>query len=276
MDAQNIDLRYDGRQGALGAWFSGGVLIDCGPSSCVRALLEGLGEARPRALLLTHVHLDHAGAAGALVARWPELPVYVHPLGAPHLVDPSRLIASARRVFGETLEPLFGEMLGVPAANVRVLADGESVAGLQCAFTPGHASHHVAFLDRASGLAYTGDLAGVRLTAGVVLPPTPPPEVDLRSWEHSLALLESWRASALALAHFGLVESPREHIALLREALERHERWAASGEEAFVSALHERLSATLAPSQVEDYEFVAMARQSALGLRRWLERRAPG
>jgi glyoxylase-like metal-dependent hydrolase (beta-lactamase superfamily II) len=274
VDAENIDLRYDGRPGALGAWLSRGVLIDCGPGTCVRRLLDGLGEARPRALVLTHIHLDHAGAAGALVARWPELPVYVHPAGAPHLVDPSKLIASARRVFGETLEPLFGEMLPVPAANVRALADGESAAGLQCAFTPGHASHHVAFLDRASGVAYTGDLAGVRLAEGAVLPPTPPPEVDLRLWESSLALLESWRPDALALAHFGLVESPGEHVALLREALERHERWAAAGEEAFVSALHEWLSASLAPPRVADYEFVAMARQSALGLRRWLAQRA--
>ena len=270
--AQNIELRYDGRRGVLGAWLVRGVLIDCGPASCVEDLLTGLGEQVPHALLLTHVHLDHAGAAGALVERWPELPVYVHPLGAPHLIDPTRLLASARRVFGEGLEPLLGPVRPVPAANVRALADGQAAAGLLGAWTPGHASHHVAYLDPDEGVAYAGDLAGVRLACGVVLPPTPPPDIDLRSWERSLERLESWRPRMLALAHFGLVDSPHEQLAAMREALARHARWAADGAQAFEAALHEWLSARATPEQVEDYEFIAMARQSAIGLRRWLER----
>jgi glyoxylase-like metal-dependent hydrolase (beta-lactamase superfamily II) len=272
MCAENIDLGYDGRRGVLGAWLAHGVLIDCGPSSCLQALLDGLGGRRPRALLLTHVHLDHAGAAGALTARWPQLPVYVHPVGAPHLIDPSRLVASARRVFGEALEPLLGEVQAVPGANVRVLTDGQQVEGFIAAWTPGHASHHVVFLDPREGLAYAGDVAGVRLAGGAVLPPTPPPDIDLRLWEGSLELLERWRPRALALAHFGRVESPQEHITLLREALARHERWAAAGVEEFAAALHQHLCARVAPAEVEDYEFIAMARQSPLGLRRWLER----
>ena len=272
MSAENIDLGYDGRRGVLGAWLAHGVLIDCGPSSCLQALLDGLDARQPRALLLTHVHLDHAGAAGALTARWPQLPVYLHPVGAPHLIDPSRLMSSARRVFGERLEPLLGEVLAVPAENVHELADGEQVEGFISAWTPGHASHHVAFLDPREGLAYTGDVAGVRLAGGVVLPPTPPPDIDLRRWESSLELLERWQPRALALAHFGCVESPREHIPLLREALARHERWAAAGVEEFAAALHEHLRARVPADEVEDYEFIAMARQSPLGLRRWLER----
>jgi glyoxylase-like metal-dependent hydrolase (beta-lactamase superfamily II) len=267
-----IDLSYGGRPGLIGAWASRGVLIDCGPASCAQALLAGLAGRAPRALLLTHVHLDHAGAAGALVARWPQLAVYVHPLGAPHLIDPSRLLASAGRVFGERLKPLFGDMRPVPAANVHALSDGEQVEGLLSAWTPGHASHHIAFLDPDSGLAYCGDLAGVRLAAGEVVPPTPPPDIDLRAWERSLELLTGWHPQALALAHFGRVESPAEHIARMREGLLRHEGWARDGVESFEQSLHEHLAGRMDIAAVEDYEFVSMARQSALGLRRWLGR----
>jgi glyoxylase-like metal-dependent hydrolase (beta-lactamase superfamily II) len=273
VSAEIIDLRYGGRPGVLGAWLCDGLLIDCGPSSCLARLLEGLGEREPRALLLTHVHIDHAGAAGALVERWPELPVYVHPRGAPHLVDPARLLASARRVFGERLQPLLGEVKALPSASVHVLRDGDSVEHFRCAWTPGHASHHVAFLDTSSHVAYTGDLAGVRLAAGVLVPPTPPPDIDLDSWRRSLELLESWRARALALAHFGLVERPQAHIELLREALERHARWASEGEETFVRSLRAHLRERMGPREAEDYEFISMAAQSASGLRRWLASR---
>lgn len=173
MDARIIDLGYDGRPRTVGAWLCGDVLIDCGPGSGLPQLLEGLGDRPPRALLLTHVHLDHAGAAGALVERWPRLPVYIHPRGAPHLADPSRLVASARRVFGERLEELLGEVLPVPEANLRTIADGEQIGALRCAWTPGHASHHVAFLETDSGVAFCGDLAGVRLEGDVVVPHAP-------------------------------------------------------------------------------------------------------
>ena len=229
MDARIIDLRYDSRPGTVGAWVCGDVLIDCGPGSGLPWLLEGLGERPPRALLLTHVHLDHAGAAGALVERWPDLPVYIHPRGAPHLADPTRLLASARRVFGERLEELLGEVLPVPEANLRMIDDDMRIGALRCAWTPGHASHHVAFLEPDSGLAFCGDLAGVRLEGDVVIPPTPPPEVDLDAWRDSLGRLQRWRPSALALAHYGLVERPLEHVAAMTGALDRHERWAARG-----------------------------------------------
>ncbi len=273
MDARIIDLGYDGRPRTVGAWLCGDVLIDCGPGSGLERLLEGLGDRPPRALLLTHVHLDHAGAAGALVERWPRLPVYIHPRGAPHLADPSRLVASARRVFGERLEELLGEVLPVPEANLRTIADGEQIGGLRCAWTPGHASHHVAFLEADSGVAFCGDLAGVRLEGDVVVPPTPPPEVDLDAWRDSLTRLEQWQPRALALAHYGLVQPPTEHVGAMREALDRHERWAAEGEEAFMSTLESYLRERLPEGAVEDYMFVALARPSAVGLRRWLEQR---
>ncbi|HTQ68770.1 MAG TPA: MBL fold metallo-hydrolase [Solirubrobacteraceae bacterium] len=273
MDARIIDLRYDGRPGTVGAWLCGEVLVDCGPGSCLAQLLEGLGDHQPRALMLTHVHLDHAGAAGALVARWPDLPVYVHPLGMPHLADPSRLVASARRVFGERLDELLGEVLPVPQQNLHAIDDGADVGALRCAWTPGHASHHVAFLEREDGLAFCGDVAGVRLQGDVIVPPTPPPEIDLDAWRSSLGRVAGWRPRALALAHYGLVDGPSEHLAAMDEALTRHERWAQDGEQAFLASMESYLRERLPGPAVEDYMFVALAGPSAAGLRRWLEHR---
>jgi glyoxylase-like metal-dependent hydrolase (beta-lactamase superfamily II) len=267
-----IDLRYGGRAGALSAWLSGETLIDCGPSACIDELLAGLGERRPRRLLLTHVHLDHAGAAGALVERWPELTVFAHPRGVPHLLDPARLVKSARRVFGERFDGLLGDVVAVPEANLSAIEDGQRIAGLLAAWTPGHAHHHVAFLEEERSWAYPGDVAGVRLAEGVVIPPTPPPDIDLDAWRASLEVLEAWRPNRLALAHFGVVEDPGAHLAQLREAIDRHERWAREGEEAFVRRLTEDLRGRLPASAAEAYAFTALARPSALGLRRWLER----
>jgi glyoxylase-like metal-dependent hydrolase (beta-lactamase superfamily II) len=272
VSAEIIDLRYGGRTGALGAWVDGETLIDCGPSACLPALLQGLGERRPERLLLTHIHFDHAGAAGALLAHWPELPVFVHPRGAPHLIDPSRLVASARRVFGERFDSLLGDVVAVPEANVHTIADGETIAGFRAAWTPGHAKHHVAFLHEDSRWAYPGDVAGVRLAPGVVIPPTPPPDIDLDAWRASLDVLESWGPRRLALPHFGLVEDPAAHLGQLRDAIDRHEGWAREGEQAFVERLSEYLRARMPAGAAEDYNFTALAAPSGAGLRRWLER----
>lgn len=272
MSAEVIDLHYGGRAGGLGAWMDGETLIDCGPSAGLPALLQGLGERRPERLLLTHIHFDHAGAAGALVARWPELPVFVHPRGAPHLIDPSRLVASARRVFGERFDSLLGDVVAVPEANVHTIADGETIAGFRAAWTPGHARHHVAFLHEDSRWAYPGDVAGVRLAPGVVIPPTPPPDIDLNAWRASLDVLEDWDPRRLALPHFGLVEDPASHLGQLRDAIDRHEGWAREGKQAFVEHLSEYLRARMPEGAAEDYNFTALAEPSAAGLRRWLER----
>src|ERR1700730_14339443 len=153
-----------GRPRVIGCWQVGDVLIDPGPSSCLPNLLHALDGERPRALLLTHIHLDHAGATGSLVERWPELDVYVHELGAPHLADPSRLLKSAKRLYGDDMDRLWGEVLPVPKRNLRELRGGELLDGdFEVAYTPGHASHHVSFLR--SGTAYVGDVAGVRIAA---------------------------------------------------------------------------------------------------------------
>src|SRR5215218_3156446 len=147
-----IDLRHMGNAKVICCWEVDGVLVDPGPQSTVQALLEALGEERPRALLLTHIHFDHAGASGALVRRWPDLPVYVHQRGARHLADPERLVASAARLYGgeDGLRDLWGEVVPVPEANLHVLSGGEEALGFDVAYTPGHASHHVCYRHRAS------------------------------------------------------------------------------------------------------------------------------
>lgn len=274
LEAEIIDLRYDGREGLLGAWLCDDVLVDCGPSACLEALLDGLGGRVPRRLLLTHIHFDHAGAAGALVERWPDLEVHVHPVGAPHMIEPARLVASARRVFGESFERLVGDVRPIPAENLQTIDDGCRIGRFHAGWTPGHASHHVAFLDEQSGFVLPGDVAGVRLASGLVFPPTPPPDIDLRAWRASLELLESWQAGTLALPHFGRVDDPATHLREMREALDLHERWAAEGEDVFVERVAERLRAGMSEAEAESYEFISLARPSAMGLRRWLERRA--
>ncbi len=157
-----IDLMHLGRDRVIGAYELDGLIVDPGPASCLEALLEGL-EGEPRALLLTHIHLDHAGATGSLVRRFPKLRVYVHEVGAPHLVDPAKLLRSAGRLYGDDLERLWGEVLPVPASNVVALSGGERIEGFRVAYTPGHASHHVAYLHESSGDAFVGDVAGVRI-----------------------------------------------------------------------------------------------------------------
>ena len=215
-----IDVHHLGHRHVIGCWEVDGMLVDPGPESSLETLLEALGDERPRALLLTHIHLDHAAGTGALVRRWPDLEVYVHERGAPHLIDPSKLLASAERLYGDEMQRLWGEIVPVPEANVKSLRGGETVVGMRVAYTPGHASHHVSYLHEGSGTAFTGDVAGVRIPpSDLIVPPTPPPDIDVEVWEESLSILEGWRPERLALTHFGAVENPTEHLATLRERL---------------------------------------------------------
>jgi glyoxylase-like metal-dependent hydrolase (beta-lactamase superfamily II) len=229
-----IDLEFQGRPGVIATAVvpvgGGVVLIDPGPTSCLPALERGLARlhhalADVRALLLTHIHLDHAGAAGTIAARVPGLPVYVHDVGAKHLANPEKLLASATRLYGADMDRLWGEFRAVPAAALRPLAGGESIrlAGrrFEVAYTPGHAVHHVSYLDASDGTAYVGDTAGIRVSPGYVLPATPPPDIDLERWEESLRTLETWRPTSLYVTHFGPVEAPMAHLAAYRAALAR-------------------------------------------------------
>jgi len=215
-----IDVRHLGRERVICCWQVDGALVDPGPESAVQTVIDALGGEAPRALLLTHIHLDHAGATGALVRRWPQLEVHVHERGAPHLLDPSRLLASAGRLYGDDMHRLWGEVVPVPQANLRVLRGGEAVDGFRVAYTPGHASHHVCYLHEGSGTAFVGDMAGVQVARdGPIVPPTPPPDIDLEAWNRSLSTIAEWRPRSLALTHFGAVEAPYEHLARMRDAL---------------------------------------------------------
>lgn len=202
-----IDVMHLGRPHVIGCWEVDEALVDPGPESSLQTVIDAIGGEKPRALLLTHIHLDHAAATGALVRRWPDLEVYVHERGAPHLIDPSKLLASAERLYGDDLKRLWGEILPVPAANVRVLSGGESVLGMRVAYTPGHASHHVCYFHEESGTAFTGDVAACRIPpSNLVMPPTPPPDIDVETWLDSIAIVEGWQPERLALTHFGAVE----------------------------------------------------------------------
>ncbi len=196
------------------------MLVDPGPESSVENVIEAIGGQQPRAVVLTHIHLDHAAATGALVRRWPDLEVYVHERGAPHLIDPAKLLASAERLYGDQMQRLWGEIVPVPADNVKVLGGGETVLGMRVAYTPGHASHHVCYLHEESGTAFVGDVAAVRIPpSNLIVPPTPPPDIDIEAWEESIGIVEAWRPERLALTHFGAVEDPEPHLAQVRERL---------------------------------------------------------
>lgn len=215
-----IDVMHLGRPHVIACWEVEGCLVDPGPESSLETVLAALGDERPRAILLTHIHLDHAAATGALVARWPDLEVYVHERGAPHLIDPSRLLASAERLYGDRLEYLWGRIVPVPQANVRVLSGGETMLGMRVAYTPGHASHHVCYLHEESGTAFVGDVAACRIPPSeLVMPPTPPPDIDVELWLASIDTVASWAPQRLALTHFGAVEEPPEHLEIVRERL---------------------------------------------------------
>jgi glyoxylase-like metal-dependent hydrolase (beta-lactamase superfamily II) len=270
-----LDLQWMGRPRCIAAWRVGDVLVDCGPRTCLERLVEAMGDWRPRALLLTHIHFDHAGAAGALVRRWPELEVYVHRRGAKHLASPERLEASARRVFGDLFDERFGGLDPIPDANIHALDGGEEVLGFRSLYTPGHASHHLAFLHE-SGCAFVGDVAGARLVDdGPVLLPLPPPDIDLELWSASVDGVAAWRPDTLALPHFGRVLDPDAHLSAVREELSRTREFvrARTTQAEYVRAVREQL-ASLAPAVAGDYELVVPLDQSFVGLQRWADRQA--
>jgi glyoxylase-like metal-dependent hydrolase (beta-lactamase superfamily II) len=270
-----IDLMHLGNDRVIAAYELDGVVVDPGPASCLDALLEGLG-AEPRALLLTHVHLDHAGATGVLVRRFPRLRVYVHDVGAPHLIEPGRLLTSARRLYGPDMDRLWGEVAPVPADNVVALGGGEVVEGFEVAYTPGHASHHVVYLHADTGDAYVGDVAGVRIPPGeLTLMPTPPPDIDLEAWRRSLDLVMAWRPSALCLTHFGRVEAVGEQLDRAAEALQTAgERSRGGDREAFLRALDAELARSADPAAAERFRQAAPLEQMWLGLERYWRKRA--
>ena len=277
---QLLDLEHLGRERVIGSYLLAGdepALVDCGPASCLDALRAGLagqglevGELRH--LLLTHIHLDHAGAAGSLVRENPGLLVHVSEVGAPHMVDPSRLERSARRLYGDDFDRLWGPLVPVPEENVRVV--GDRVLDLEVFPTPGHASHHVSYLT-ADGACCTGDAAGVRIPPGsYVAPVAPPPDIDVEAWERTLDAIAERRPKRLLLAHFGVAEDPEFHLAELRAALRTWAERAREGsEEEFVTAAEADVRAAADRATAELFEQAGPFWQSYRGLRRYWDKK---
>lgn len=292
-----VDLQFQGAPHVIATAVldtgAGLALVDPGPTSCLPALragLDALGARLPdvAAVLLTHIHLDHAGVTGHLARELPDLEVFVHERGAKHMIDPARLLDSAKRLYGDQMDRLWGEFLAVPAGNVRALVGGERISvgqrSLDVAYTPGHASHHVSYLDASGGLAFVGDTCGVRLASSpFVMAPTPPPDIDLAAWDQSLRRILAWSPQALFLTHFGPTPTPpAEHVEALREALAfsartvrdalvQHPDPADDGLAAavFADATRRRMRERLSDAEVHAYELGAPLDHCYLGLARF-------
>jgi glyoxylase-like metal-dependent hydrolase (beta-lactamase superfamily II) len=269
-----IDVCHLQQEHVICAWQVDDVIVDPGPESSVDTLLDALGDEKPRALLLTHIHFDHAGAAGALVREWPDLEVWVHERGARHLADPTRLVASAKRLYGDEFDRLWGEVVPIPQENLRVLRGGESIEGWDVAYTPGHASHHVSYRHQASGWVFAGDTAGVRLPPGTLLmPPTPPPDFDLEAWRASIDTIEAWEPQALAITHFGDYADVAEHLDRLREALTRWTELAGRTDRAgYAAALRAELGATVGGQDAASFAQAMPPEDQWIGIDRYLNR----
>ena len=233
-----VDLNFLGRPEIIATAIlhgpAGVALVDPGPSTTLANLTaalekKGIRFADVRQLLITHIHLDHAGATGSIVETHPHIEVFVHMRGAPHLADPTKLLASAARLYAQDMDRLWGEVKPVPANRLRILEGGETltVAGreMRVEYTPGHASHHVSYLDTASRVAFVGDTAGIRRGSGTyVMPPTPPPDIDLEAWRASEQKILAWDPDALFLTHFGPHHGARQHFQAMFENIEAWNR----------------------------------------------------
>lgn len=293
-----LDTNWVGRAHSIGAALleSEGLraIIDPGPESTLNTLKvrlqeRGLSVAQLDAILLTHIHLDHAGASGSLVRENPRINVYVHGIGAPHMIDPAKLLASAARLWPDTLHYLFGDTVPVPKENIRTLQGGETLAfgarKIEVVYTPGHASHHVSYFDGQEGVAFVGDTTGIRIeNAPYVMPATPPPDISLEIWEKSFAAILERKPARLFLTHFGFSNDPGPHIAQFRERLHH---WAeitaevlrsatdeAAAKEAFIARTRAELDQHLGPTDAEHHAFTAGLDLSFLGLARYLRKRA--
>jgi glyoxylase-like metal-dependent hydrolase (beta-lactamase superfamily II) len=269
-------------------------LIDPGPASTLPTLeselaARGLGIADLKAILLTHIHLDHAGATGSLVRKNPRIKVYVHSKGAKHMVDPTKLLSSAVRLYGDRMERLYGEFLPVPQGNLHVLDGGETLridgCELRVLYTPGHASHHVTYFDTAEKVAFVGDTAGICVEGNsFILPATPPPDIDLEVWNNSLDAIAELQPSRLFLTHFGFSDHPARHIELYRGCVRR---WSdlverllsttsdeAQAVAAFSAVVNAETACTLSIEEANHYVFNGALELSWAGLARYHRKRA--
>ena len=298
-DIRVLDVNFMGHAGAVACGLIAGpggiALVDPGPASSLpglRAALSGLGHslADVRAILVTHIHLDHSGAAGTIVREHPDVRVIVHARGAPHLIDPARLLQSATRIWGDQMERLWGEVAPVALPQVRALEGGEElqVVGrrIATAYTPGHAVHHLSYFDAASGVAFTGDVGGMVVGAArFVVPPTPPPDIDVEQWETSVSRIRAWRPHTLFVTHFGLVQDPDPHLDTLVARLRRlaalvRQSFAAGDRDAdrlawFKRAVAAELRTVLPEEHALEVEHEVMFDESWQGLARYWRKREP-
>jgi len=295
-----IDLRFLDTDRVIAAYLidAGGklALIETGPSTCLEHLARGVAAAGHdlgdvSRIIVTHIHLDHAGAAGVIARRHPRVRVSVHPAGAPHLVDPARLVRSAARIYGDDMKRLWGEIAGVPADRVDVLEDGGALdvgnRRLRVAFTPGHASHHVVIFDEVSGTLFTGDTGGVRMPgSSYVAAPIPPPELDPAAWASSIVTMCAFGPERLALTHFGVYEDAGWH---LDQVVPRVHELVALGEAAGpaiadTEAMTEKVDAfqrqhlgdAATDLMLRRLNLANPDRLAAMGLERYLRKRAEG
>jgi glyoxylase-like metal-dependent hydrolase (beta-lactamase superfamily II) len=274
-----IDTRHLGRERAVCCWQVGEVLVDPGPTSCLDNVLAALDGWRPQAILLTHIHFDHAASTGTLARMWPDVQVYVHERGAPHMVNPERLWASASRLYGEAnMLALWGRFEPVPQDRLNVLVGGETLTigggSYEVVYTPGHAQHHVCYLHERT--AFVGDVGGVRIEPGApTLPPTPPPDIDIEAWHRSIDLVRAWKPTQLAITHFGLSESPE---AQLDELSARLDVWARSARDrdrdGWVQEVTAELRAVTTPQTFDAFMQTVPVDQSYAGLRRYWDKKS--
>ena len=237
-DAGIVDLYHLGRPGIIGVSVldldDGIALVDPGPEARLPALRAGLARMGRsledvRAVLLTHIHLDHATAAGSVVRQEPGAEVFVHAVGAPHMADPARLLASAGRIYGDAMATLWGDFLPVPRGSLRVVEEGDvlELGGrrIEVAYVPGHARHHVAYHEAATGTAWVGDVGGIRIGDGPALPVTPPPDIDVEIWKDSMERVMAWEPERIVATHFGVFGDVREHFAELSGELDAWAGW---------------------------------------------------
>jgi glyoxylase-like metal-dependent hydrolase (beta-lactamase superfamily II) len=234
MRVETIDLNFMGTEEVIASFLLLGsgsaAIVETGPTSCLERLQAGLkangvSPEDVREVFLTHIHLDHAGASGHLAGLLPNATFYVHELGYPHLADPSKLVKSATRIYGERMDELWGEARPVPEERLVVLGDGEEVGAaggrLVAHDTPGHAYHHLAYLEPDSGSLFAGDVAGIRLPGqSYVRPPTPPPEIDVEAWVRSIENIRKISPATLHPTHFGHYEDVDRHLSELEQRLQ--------------------------------------------------------
>lgn len=294
MEIHIIDLHFQGIDHAIAAYLiktsEGPVLIESGPHSSIESLRKGLaahncGIADLRAVLLSHIHFDHAGAAWAIAAEG--VPVYVHPKGKKHLAAPQRLYESARRIYQDKMDQLWGAMEPIDEALLHCPDDRETVhigdATFTAHYTPGHAVHHIAW--QLGDIIFTGDVGGVKIAHGPVQPPCPPPDIAVDDWMDSIDRLLQLKPKTLYLTHYGAVSTPEDHLLQLREELLAWADWIKPHWETnrdpkeviplFMDFVGQRLTKAGVPgTEVKVYEAANPAWMSVAGLMRYWQKRS--